>query len=331
MAGLQDAKGLNNGDSKVQAQAVIDRMNSTGGIAGRKIVPVYASFEATSSNWESDYQAICTSLTEDHKVFAVVNASTAYSRTFVPCLARHNTPLINSAGGRADEREMRQFSQYLVHPGGANLSRTAGFYIDGLARIGFFAPGTKVGLVRVDDDAFKRATDEVLKPRLAKLGVTLAQEATVGAQTSLASTASQMPSLVLRFQQSGINRVLFLDNATVAILFTIQAGTQGYAPKYGLNTSANPALLQQNAPASGLRGAVGVGWQPSQDVYAADEGPLNPATKACADIMAQAGQGGVSRTGHWVQRMYCDELFFLCACRAPRLARPHARGSRGAD
>jgi hypothetical protein len=122
-----------------------------------------------------------------------------------------------------------------------------------------------------------------------------------------------MPSLVLRFQQSGINRVLFLDNATVAILFTIQAGTQGYAPKYGLNTSANPALLQQNAPASGLRGAVGVGWQPSQDVFAAEEGPLNPTTKTCADIMDKAGQGGVGRTGQWIQRMYCDELFFLRA------------------
>ena len=91
----------------------------------------------------------------------------------------------------------------------------------------------------------------------------------LGRPVPLGSTASQMPSVVLRFQQSGINRVLFLDNATIAILFTIQAGTQGYAPKYGLNTSANPALLQQNAPASGLRGAVGVGWQPAQDVYEA--------------------------------------------------------------
>ncbi|MHB8669234.1 MAG: ABC transporter substrate-binding protein [Acidimicrobiales bacterium] len=311
VAGLQDAKGLNNGDNQVQAQAVVDDLNAHGGIAGRRIVPVYATFEATSRNWEADYQAICTSLTEDHKVFAVVNATTAYARTFVPCLAQHNTPLVNSAGGQADDLGMRQLAPYFFNPGSANLTRIARFYVDGLAAEGFFSAGTKVGLVRVDDNAFKRASDNMLKPRLAAIGVTVAQEAVVSAQTSLADTASQMPALTLRFHQSGINRVLFLDNATIAPLFAIQASSQGYNPRYGLTTLSNPVLIEQNVPASSLQGAIGVGWQPAQDVLAQYEPPSNAPTARCDALMAKAGQGGVSRTGQWAERMYCDELSFL--------------------
>ena len=311
VAGLQDAKGLDNGDNRAQAQAVIDAVNANGGIAGRRILPVFAEFDASSPNWESDYQAICTSFTEDHKVFAVVNATVAYARTFVPCLARHGVPLISSGGGRGDTQQMREWAPYLYHPGSADLSRAARIYVDLLASRGFFGNGAKVGLVRVDDEAFERVTNSVIKPRLAAAGSALAVDAPVAAQSSLGTSASQMPSIVLRMQREGVNRVLFLDNATLGPLFTIQAASQGYRPRYGFTTLSNPVLIQQNVPADGLDGAIGVGWQPTQDVLEKDDPSPPAAAKRCDDIMAKAGQSGVSRTGQWAQRMYCDELFFL--------------------
>jgi ABC-type branched-subunit amino acid transport system substrate-binding protein len=311
VAGLQDAKGLDNGDNRAQAQAVVDTINATGGIAGRRVVAVFAQFDASSANWEADYQAVCTSLTEDSKVFAVVNASVAYARTFVPCLAQHDVPLISSGGGRGDDRQMKDWAPYLYHPGSADLTRAAHVYIDSLATRGFFGAGARVGLVRVDDAAFERVTNAVIRPRLAAAGVDLTDDAAVAAQSSLGQSASQMPSIVLRFQREGINRVLFLDNATLGVLFTLQASSQAYRPRYGFNTLSNPVLIQQNVSADGLDGSLGVGWQPTQDVAERDDPNPPAAAKRCTDIMSKAGQGGVSRTGQWAERMYCDELFFL--------------------
>lgn len=311
VAGLQNAKGLDNGDNRAQAQAVVDAVNASGGIAGRRIVPVFAQFDASSTNWETDYQAICTTLTEDEKVFAVVNATVAYGRTLVPCLAQHGVPLISSGGGRADDRQMKEFAPFLFHPGSADLTRAARIYVDSLAGRGFFGPGAKVGLVRVDDAPFERVTNAVIKPRLAAAGSALAVDAPVAAQTSLGHSASQMPAIALRMQREGVNRVLFLDNATLGPLFTIQAASQGYRPRYGFTTLSNPVLIQQNVPAEALDGAVGVGWQPTQDVLEKDDPDPPAAATRCNDLMAKAGQGGVSRTGQWAQRMYCDELLFL--------------------
>jgi hypothetical protein len=313
VAGLQDAKGLDNGDNRAQAQAVVDAVNASGGIAGRRVVPVFAQTDASSSNWESDYQAACTSLTEDAKVFAVVNATVAYARTFVPCLAQHGVALVSSGGGRGDDRQMREWAPYLYHPGSADLTRVARIYIDSLAARGFFAAGAKVGLVRVDDDAFERVTSAVIRPRLAAAGVQLTDDAPIAAQSSIGQSASQMPSVVLRFQREGINRVLFLDNATLGPLFTLQASSQAYRPRYGFTTLSNPVLIQQNVPADALAGSIGVGWQPTQDVLERDDPDPSAAAKRCNDVMTKAGQSGVSRTGQWAQRMYCDEFFFLQA------------------
>lgn len=227
-AGLQDVKGYNNGSPRVQAQAAADHVNSHGGIAGRKLRLVFGEFPVTSNNWAADEQAICTGFTEDEKVFAVVAGALSQGKTFLPCLAKHDTPLISSAGGLTDDQGMAEYPRHYFYSGGITLSRLAASYADGLAAAGFFVSGSKVGLVRVDDQPYERAADRDLKPRLKSLGGPVQEEAVVSAMTSLGDTASQMPSIVLRFQQQGINRVLFLDNASVAPLFAIQAASQSY-------------------------------------------------------------------------------------------------------
>lgn len=317
-AGLQSVEGVNLGDPKVVVQATVDYVNAHGGIAGRKIVPVIAEFSAASNNWERDYQAICTSFAEDHKVFAVVGSTIAYSKTFAHCLADHNTPLVNSAGGVQDQQGVAALAPFLYTPGSFELTRLTNVYVDGLLAGGYFGAGAKIGLIRVDDAPFARVTARVLKPRLQRLGMSIAEEAIVAANESLGTTASQMPNVVLRFQQQGINRVIVLDNGTLAIAFSIAAASQGYFPRLGLNSLNNPVLMQQNLPPESLAGSVGVGWQPTGDVDAPRDTDRNRAARTCDDVNAKAGQGNVDRTGVWVQRMYCDAVFFLQAA----LSRP---------
>lgn len=305
-----EAKGLNLGNARVQAQAVADYINKHGGIAGRKVVLTFATMQATSNNWEADEQKICTQFTEDDHVFAVVYSLISMGKALLPCLAQHNTPLIAAGGGPGDAQTMQQYADDYVYSGGMNLTRVAETYVDRLAAQGFFGGGAKVGLVRANDTSFARAAN-ALKSRLAGHGVQLTREVVVDAQTSVSGTASQMPNAVLKMQQAGVNRVLFLDNATLAVLFAIQAAGQNYYPRYGLSSLSAPAtLLEPNVPARALAGAVGTGWIPTLDVSAAQETP-NPAMKLCKQIMVAAGEGNVSRAGENQQRLYCDGFFFL--------------------
>ena len=311
-AGLE-AKGLRMGDPELQAQAVADVINARGGIAGRKIVLSYAKLEAGSSNWESDEQKICTTFTEDHKVFAVIYSLVSQGNTLLPCLAKHNTPLISGVGGVADKQLMDQYADFYYYAGGPELTRMAKMYVDGLHAQGFFGGAGEIGLVRLDSAPFERAAKSSLRPALAAHGFKIAEEAIVDAQTSLSKTASQMPSIVLKFQQRDIKKVLFLDNATLATLFATQAASQGYYPAYGLTSLSAPgALMQQNVPKEALLSTKGVGWSPALDVDTTrDADNPNPAARTCKEIMRKAGQGDVGSAGVSQQRMFCDELMLL--------------------
>jgi len=311
-AGLE-AEGLNLGDPVVQSQAVADYINARGGIAGRKVILTYAKLEAGSTNWEADEQEICTTFTEDHKVWGVVYSLVSQGNTLLPCLAKHNTPLLSGAGGVADRKGMAEFDDYYYYTGGPDLTRMSTMYVDGLQAQGYFAGDGGIGVIRLDSAPFERAYNDALVPALARHGLKVAEVAVVDGQTSLGKTASQMPSIVLRFQQQGIKKVMFLDNATLAVLFAIQASSQKYYPAYGLTSLSAPAgLMQPNVPPEALVGARGVGWIPALDVdLVRDKDNPNPAAAVCRDIMVKAGQGGVSSAGVMQQRMFCDELFLL--------------------
>lgn len=309
-AGLQNVQGYSTGNPRIQTQAVADYINSQGGIRGRKLQLVFEEMSAGSSNIEADEQRMCAAFTEDHKVFAAIAGMMTMGKTMIPCLARNDTPFIHGAGGLHDRRYFDELGPYLFYPGGPSLTRMARFYVDGLDAQGFFNGDVKVGLVHVDDAPFNRAVAEVLKPRLSQLGIKLVEEAAVQAQTSLGDTASRMSNVTLRFQQRGINRVLFLDNAQLGALFAIQASQTNYYPRYGLNTTTLPNTMQNNVPPRALQGSIGVGWQAAIDVNRAYE-DVTPAAEACYGIMAAAGQSNVDRSGEWSQRNFCDELLFI--------------------
>ncbi len=311
-AGLE-ANGLNMGDPVVQSQAVADYLNARGGIAGRKVILTYAKLEAGSTNWEADEQEICTTFTEDHKVWGVIYSLVSQGNTLLPCLAKHNTPLLSGAGGVADRKGMAEFDDYYYYTGGPDLTRMSTMYVDGLHAQGYFTGDGGIGVVRLDSAPFERAYNEALVPALARHGLKVGEVAVIDGQTSLSKTASQMASIVLRFQQQGIKKVMFLDNATLGVLFAIQASSQKYYPAYGLTSlSAPAALMQANVPPEALAGARGVGWIPALDVdLVRDKGNTNLAAGVCRDIMVKVGQGGVGSAGVMQQRMFCDELFLL--------------------
>jgi len=73
-------------------QAYIDDINANGGIAGRKIEPVYDTYCPLGS---AGPLAVCTKLTDDDKVFAVMGTFVDFSGDAQTCVAKqHDTVLI---------------------------------------------------------------------------------------------------------------------------------------------------------------------------------------------------------------------------------------------
>ena len=80
-------------------QAYIDNINASGGINGRKIVPVFKSYCPLSSASDIDVQ-ICTSFADDDKVFAVIGylSDAASDGSVETCLAKRHHTIVMSYG-----------------------------------------------------------------------------------------------------------------------------------------------------------------------------------------------------------------------------------------
>src|SRR5205823_6194216 len=119
--------------------------------------------------------------------------------------------------------------------------------IDRLVARSFLAKANKIGLIRVDDEKFTRASNDVFKPALARHGLKLNTELVIrhaGTVAEVSNTAVAMSIAVLRFRAAGIDRIMFLeDNGALPFLFQPQADNQGYRPKYGFSTFDMPNFV----------------------------------------------------------------------------------------
>jgi hypothetical protein len=184
-----------------------------------------------------------------------------------------------------------------------------GVWIDALADDGFFAKST-IGLVRYDSAIHRKLADRVLKPRLAAHGASVKEEVAFRGATGAASAAdlsAQANNAILRFQASGVNRVIFEPtSAVLPLLFFAAAEAQHYRPKYTMTTYDIPGFQSDNAPATQLDGAKAFGWTPAGDVAWPQQPPLNPSARRCVDITK-----GADPPGNGSVRRFCDGLMFL--------------------
>jgi hypothetical protein len=307
---------LNFGDGQAQAQAVVDYVNSKGGIAGRKIKPVWYTFDLARvglADGQSEQEA-CSAWTEDNRVFAAINVALARQALLV-CLAKRGVPGMHF-GMPIDENTLKSYRDYWYSGYGGTgltLDRTAEKEVKVFASRGWFGPNAVVGIEYYDDPAYKRVIDTVYTPLLHAAGVKkiVLQGAPRG--------GTEATSYVVRFRNEGVTNVLFLGEAGLYPLFFMRAAdTQGYTPKYGLSTDHAPAAsLQGTAPARQLANAIGMGWTPIIDVDAAhDPGPVNSNNALCLDIMRKAGQDMSSRQPQITALGYCHGLFWFQAALA---------------
>ena len=297
------------GDMAAEAREVMDWINSHGGVLGRKLVPVVhdANVALAAQNPSAEYQAACADWTQDHRVYAVVSPIGSSSNTLYDCLSKAGVPTVNS-GESTDASFFERYPSYFYEPTDLNLRRVFGNQVDALKAAGFFGAGAKVGVLIADNPYEHAAVDKGLKPALARNGLSLADTFAV----SNASNTSEYSSAVLKFRTEGITHVLFAFQGS-PLQFMLAADNQGYYPRYGLHSRTSPApVLQAEASARQQHGAMGIGWQPMNDVDSGhDPGVLNPRQKLCLDLVKKAGQDPSVRATALIGLWLCDDIFFL--------------------
>ena len=188
--------------------AFINDINAKGGIAGRKIVPVYKTFCPIVP---APALALCTSFTEDEHVFAVIGDFVDLTGQAQPCIAnQHKTVLITY-----------ELSQAMIDaaPGGMMLTfnaarerRTA--ITLALLKKEKTLEGKTVAVLGEATTA--ESVKKVLVPGLQDMGVKLGSTAILtisGADTTAATT--QLNSFVEKWKTQGVDTV-FLSGLQVS-------------------------------------------------------------------------------------------------------------------
>ena len=308
------------GDQEAHARIAADDVNKRGGICGRKISLVFYDF--TPPGGSSAAQAACDRWTQDQPVFAVVNIASSEDQEdhLIGCLARRRTPLVNMwAGAMHAESSYTRNKPHHYSPSGVSLERYVPRWVTRLKALGYFsgwdngmgragAAPVKVGLLG-NSGMPGPAYFTIARKALAREGqVVASQFETSGLESSQYSAA------VLRFRSAGVTHVLASDMLTLTF-FTQQAESQGYRPRYGINSLNFPSvLLQTVASPRQLAGALGLGYMPTSDVDSEnDPGDVGPAEARCRKANRDAGQDPSQRGAYVSMMLSCEGMNFLMA------------------
>jgi hypothetical protein len=310
------AKDADPGNQEEDAQTVASLINKKGGVFGRKVVITYDNISTASLLVDpaGDAAAACTHFTQDRPVIAVFNdVSPIDLPSFRSCFAQAKTPLFEASIQSISRSALNALGGYVtsvVSPTYTDLAPTfvarlqAEHYFSGwnVTNASAGSAPVKVGII-AENTPYDLQAAQALSGALARDGhAPVAQfNYTLGAS----GTTSNLSSAVLQFRSRGVTHVIGADAGTEA--FMVQANSQHFYPRYGINTINLPASgLATDAPKKQLQGALGIGWYPSLDVASAqDPGYLSAAGKTCVSALVKA-QKYVARFAFGIGTSYCD-------------------------
>jgi hypothetical protein len=305
------------GDLNAYQDALIAWVNKSGGLAGRRLTPVFFQADISAGNQRND-AARCATWAEDNRVYAA-QAAVYQGGGAVPCLAQRGVVSISTletAPGSVDD--FTRYSPYYYAPGVMETVSLARSYVTGLHEARFFTPSSKVGLLYFDFPEYRVAKERGLKPALSRYGLKVASEYAItynGNASELGAISAAVQSAELRFATEGVREVLFLDaGGTLALLFMQSAQNQGQSFGYGLNSTSDAAFLEgQSGLSSQLSRAVVAGAMPGRDTQDMASAPRNPDRDRCLAILRAAGYTITSSVDRKAVFGYCSFYFFLKA------------------
>jgi hypothetical protein len=302
------------GDVPAEARAIADWLNRTGGIAGRRVIPVMENYDVSSSD-PNQQAALCTKFTQDDHVFSVVDIEP--NNDYDACYARAHTLAFASSAYQSDTPFLNHVAPYVFVPTMPPVEREIQVHVDGLVQQGFFGKTDKVGILVSDDPMVHRNFSSVALPRLARAGVTNPDIYYINPYSDTATVTRDLGTAVTHMHANGDTEVLlFGDSGGAATLVTMTAAKgQSWYPKWGLDTTSSPAALETISEISDeLKNATVVGYYRTGDAESdkgGDPVPASPQEKACLDIYRAAGITFATRLNSPVAYKYCDYAFIL--------------------
>nr|MDP9101942.1 ABC transporter substrate-binding protein [Actinomycetota bacterium] len=324
---------ITSGDSKQNETAIIDDINHHGGVGGRKLVPVFAQFDSTSSQTlDQQYAAVCQQFTQDNpKVFAVLGAGAANTDSYRQCISKAGVVMLSDDLPILDAADFARYPA-LIEQGYANVDRLAAYHVQPLVEQNYFTPwntvtgqpaptGTvKVGILTYDDKVFSSAVDGFLVPALKRLGYQpqVAKISQVNTASDYSSQTAAVQAAELSFAQNGVTHIIpFESNGGLSEFFLATARSQRYYPRYGISSASGfQALLDSKlVDANQLTGTVGYGWIPAIDLHAqynTDNGPYsNAARRYCLKVMKDHSISFTSGNAQAIALGECDALYLI--------------------
>lgn len=323
------ASGVTTGDEKADAKALVADINAHGGVAGRRLVPVYHGYDANSTSpYAVQDQAACADFTQDNHVFAVLGYG--YTDDFTACVTKAGALQIDQGELiYPDAGFFRQYPAYF-NIGTLTQDRMMGAEVASLVRQHYFSgwntatgsPGaapTKVGVLGFDAPEWSRPIKSVLLPGLARAGhrVDPQDVQLVPFPDSTAGNgqvAAQIQNAALRFRQHGVTHVVMLDTTGgLTLLFAEGTRNQRYYPRLGINSATGLQALAGEGlfDAKQINGALGLGWAPFIDLPAQEGNKYATATtRHCLDVMKKrSGQTYDSTNAASLALGYCDQFY----------------------
>ena len=312
-AGNETFGGVSPSQAQAYVQDIVEGINASGGVACRKLVPLYYdSNPVDSSNMESN----CLSIVQAG-VFAEIDQGGESVSPGPQCFAQNHIPYFDSANLLPNQL-LSQYYPYLFVPWTTfdTVDHNTAF---GLRDEGFFSRTkgfSKLGFVYLS--CYPQVISEFLG-WLHDAGLSDSQIVTYDLgcpSTSIASPGDEEQA-VLKFKEAGVTNVTVAYMAGSFSNFTTIAEQQNFKPKYGIPDEAIIAISYggQHPNYDNIAGAIGI----TDSSYGAERTPglpVSAATARCNSYLTSRGQPTLYQmgviTGANIGAM-CDELWMFKA------------------
>jgi hypothetical protein len=265
--------GASNGNTVSETgidDALVNALNKQGGIDGRQLKVVFAHTDTGGSDWAGEFQAACSTFTQDNHVDAVLGYAFDYAPAFESCLAQKGIPHISDSYAVTSQAEMAKYPLYWSLDTPPIEQREMAKY-EGAIKTGVLTPANKLGVILDTCAGNQAAWQGTVLPFLQAHHINVAPPFTIacgtGQNAGIVATVGSLTNVLLRFRSEGVNRISFETAEGPALLLSsIEAQTQGYHPDWIVSSLAGLAVIGGETPIPQMQKTYGFGWIPSEDV-----------------------------------------------------------------
>jgi branched-chain amino acid transport system substrate-binding protein len=271
------------GDTEAISKVFVDYINKNGGVDGRKLVPVYKEYPPIPGG-KPDPLSLCTSFSEDDKVFAVLGVFIDFTGQAQECLSKKHHVI--HIGHEIDQPWIDASPDGLMLTPDRTKEHVAAAIISLMSSTGKFKGKT---VAVVGDKNNESRVNDVIMPGLKKAKVKTGSTAIINITgTDTTAAQAQIDSFVEKWKTEGVNMVFLAGNNVSAKQFaeSVKAGLPKATLVTDTDTSLDQAKGEQEAgakpnPYEGMISGMGI----TQSQRWAKK---NPSLQKCVDIYEKA-------------------------------------------